>query len=127
MSAIWLRMKNLVKPLKLHDYKVRRGTIDPKKYLSETGASIFDLMENADFWTVTEHTLNHASGLELWISNGQNYFDIWRMPNGDYVRGQKMLSGMDRFILWQQAERLQNFLRYEAQRKTSDYLRSMKT
>lgn len=127
MSTLLLRLKNLVKPLKLHDYNVKRGQINPKKYLSETGAAVFDLMEDAEFWTLGRHCLEHASGLELWVCSGQSNLDIWRMPNGDRPKDTGVLSKMDRYILWKQVQRLKKFLEYEDQRETSEYLRKMKT
>jgi hypothetical protein len=63
--------------------------------LSEQGKVVFDLLEDSNSWSFSGTVITHkVTGLQLWISNGRFFFDIY--PDS----AKPCLTLIDRLILW---------------------------
>lgn len=65
---------------------------------------IEDLLDKPEEWTLRQHTLDHVSGLQLWTSNEERWFRVYKPEEVEFsseeVRGRLWKKAVDVFGYW---------------------------
>lgn len=94
-------MFNKIRTARLHWHHAR---------MSELGLEILELMTGAgEKWVRGEHSLRHeASGIKLWVSNGERGFTLHDVAQLPYVSAhyRDALNRHDRIVMWDVYKRM---------------------